>query len=382
MTTPDDLSVFRAKPFSEAVAKFEELLVQSGRAFLIGAGCSKCAGLPLTAELTDKALGSSALDGTSKAILTAVKDLFAGAGNAHIEDYLSELIDLLAISERRVDRGATQKDITLGATGYTAAQLRGAANQIKRAIAGVIEKKVSIETHRAFVAAVHRPLRVGKAAPGQVVDYLVLNYDTALEDALALERVPFSDGIDGGVTGWWNPQTFDRDGLGARVLKLHGSINWCELPSDPLPRRIAASLQMADASDRRILIWPASTKYRETQLDPFAQLADRARRVMRPNRGSQRVLVICGYGFGDTHINVEVDRALRESAGDLTVVACTSENEPTGQLKMWTEDEKIREQVLILANRGFFHGDSSEKSTTDLLWWKFENITRLLGGER
>ena len=117
MTTPDDLSVFRAKPFSEAVAKFEELLVQSGRAFLIGAGCSKCAGLPLTAELTDKALGSSALDGTSKAILTAVKDLFAGAGNAHIEDYLSELIDLLAIAERRVDRGAAQKDITLGATG-------------------------------------------------------------------------------------------------------------------------------------------------------------------------------------------------------------------------------------------------------------------------
>ena len=228
----------------------------------------------------------------------------------------------------------------------------------------------------------HRPLRVGKSAPGQVVDYLVLNYDTAIEDALALERVPFSDGIDGGVTGWWNPQTFDRDGLAARVLKLHGSINWCELPGDPLPRRIASSLQLADANDRRILIWPASTKYRETQLDPFAQLAERARRVMRPNRGSQRVLVICGYGFGDAHINIEVDRALRESAGDLTVVAFTSESEPTGQLKTWIEDEMIREQVLIFANRGFFHGDSSEKSTTDLLWWKFENITRLLGGKQ
>jgi hypothetical protein len=382
MTTPDDLSVLREKPFSEAVAKFEDLLVQSGRAFLIGAGCSKCAGLPLTYELTDKALGSSELDDTSKAILTAIKDLFAGAVNAHIEDYLSELIDLLAIAERRVARGATQKDIILDAAGYPVAQLRGAADQIKRAIASVIEKEISIEIHRAFVAAVHRPLRVGKAAPGQVVDYLVLNYDTAIEDALALERVPFSDGIDGGMTGWWNPQTFDRDDLAARVLKLHGSINWCELPNDPLPRRIASSLRVKDANDRRILIWPASTKYRETQLDPFAQLADRARRVMRPNRGSQRVLVICGYGFGDAHINIEVDRALRESAGDLTVVAFTSESEPTGQLKTWAEDEGIREQVLIFANRGFFHGDSSEKSTTDLLWWKFENITRLLGGER
>jgi hypothetical protein len=381
MTIPDDLSVLREKPFSDAVAKFDDLLIQSGRAFLIGAGCSKCAGLPLIAELTDLVLGNDALDGTSKTILTEVKKLFAGAANAHIEDYLSELIDLLAIAERRDERGATLKEIALGKTGYTAEQLRNTANQIKRAIAGVIDKKLSIETHRAFVQAVHRPVRVGKAAPGHVVDYLVLNYDTAIEDALALERVPYSDGIDGGVTGWWNPETFKRDGLAARVLKLHGSINWCEFPDDPLPRRVGSCLQIQDADDRRILIWPASTKYRETQMDPYAQLADRARRVMRPIRGSQCVLVICGYSFADTHINIEVDKALRESA-DLTIVAFTNDDEPTGQLKIWNEDQGIRDQVLIYSNRGFFHGETSERSTADLLWWKFENFTRLLGGER
>jgi hypothetical protein len=382
MTTPDDLSVLREKPFSDAVAKFDDLLIQSGRAFLIGAGCSKCAGLPLTTELTDLVLGSAALDGTSKTILSAVKNLFAGAPNSHIEDYLSELIDLLAITERRDERGATQKEIALEGTGYKAEQLRNTANQIKRVIAGVIEKKVSIKTHQAFVEAVHRPVRVGKPAPGQIVDYLVLNYDTAIEDALALERVPYSDGIEGGVTGWWNPQTFDRDGLAARVLKLHGSINWCEFSNDPLPRRMGPCLQIQDANDRRVLIWPASTKYREAQLDPFAQLADRARGVMRTSPGSQRVLVICGYSFGDTHINIEVDRFLRESAGDLTIVAFTNEDEPTGELKIWNEDPEIRDQVLIYSNRGFFHGDYSVRAETDLLWWKFENLTRLLGGER
>lgn len=382
MSTLDDLSILREKPFSEAISKFEELLNQSGRAFLIGAGCSKCAGLPLTAELTEKVLDSTELDDTSKALLTAVRGLFDGAANAHIEDYLSELIDLLAIAERRVERGATQQHTEIGGRSCTAAQLRSAADQIKRAIASIIEKKVTIETHRTFVAAIHRPLRVGKTAPGQVVDYLVLNYDNALEDALALERVPFSDGMDGGATGWWNPQTFDREGVAARVLKLHGSINWCELEDDPLPRRIAASLEVIGGNDRRILIWPASTKYRETQLDPYAQLMDRARRVMRPSRGSQRVLVVCGYGFGDAHINLEMDKALRESAGDLTVVAFTSEDKPTGQLKKWIEDQGICEQVLIFANLGFFHGRSSEKTATALPWWKFENITRLLGGER
>ena len=382
MNTHDDLSPLRERPFSEAVVKFEELLNQSGRAFLIGAGCSKCAGLPLTAELTERVLVSSEINECSKQLLSGIQGLFTGSSNAHIEDYLSELIDLLAIAERRADRSATQQDIVVAGNSYTAKQLRDAANQIKRAIAAVIEQKVSIEIHRAFAAAVHRPIRVGKQAPGQIVDYLVLNYDNALEDALALERVPFADGIDGGATGWWNPQTFERENLAARVLKLHGSINWCEFEGDPLPRRVAASLGLAIGGDRRILIWPASTKYRETQLDPYAQLTDRARRVMRPNRGTQRVLVVCGYSFGDTHINLELDRALRESAGDLTIVAFTSVNEPMGQLKIWIDDTRVRDQLLIFAKRGFFHGDRSWQSDVDLPWWKFENITRLLQGER
>jgi hypothetical protein len=382
MTMPDDLSPLGEKPFAEAVVKLDELLVQTGRAFLIGAGCSKCAGLPLTAELTEKALNGDALDDTTKAILSGIRDLFDGAAGANIEDYLSELIDLLAIADRRTLRGATQKDVTLAGSSYGAAQLRTAADQIKRGIAGVIDGEVSIETHRRFVRAVHRPLRPGTSTSGQAVDYLVLNYDTVLEDALALERISFADGLDGGVTGWWSPETFDRDGLAARVFKLHGSINWCELSDDPLPRRVGTRLQIASATDRRILISPASTKYRESQLDPYAQLAERARRVLRPSRNCQCVLVICGYRFGDAHINIEVDRALRESAGNLTIVAFTSENEPCGQLKTWHTDASVSERVLIFANRGFFHGTQASAATTDLLWWKFENVTRLLGGER
>ena len=382
MATHDDLSVLREKPFSDAVEKFEELLVQSRRAFLIGAGCSKCAGLPLTAELTTIAIQSDELDETSKEILAAIKKHFAGSTTSHIEDYLSELVDLLAIAERRANRGASQAQVEIDGKSYSDAQLRVAAEQIKKGISNAVEKRVEIETHRAFVHAVHRPARPGKAAPGSVVDYLVLNYDTVVEDALAVERIRYSDGIDGGVTGWWNPNTFCRGDLAARVLKLHGSVDWCEVAEDPLPRRIAQNLQVRGMQDRRILIWPASTKYQETQLDPFAQLAGLARDAMRPDRGSQRVLVICGYSFADAHINIEIDRALRESAGDLTVIAFSSEDEPVGQLEKWNQAAEIREQVLIYANRGFFHGAVAERATHALPWWKFENVVRLLGGER
>ncbi len=382
MTGPDDLSALRKQPFADAIVKLEKLLAQGGPAFLIGAGCSKCAGLPLIAELTQEAFTSTALDDTTKAILAAVRDLFQGSSDANIEDYLSELVDLLAIVDRRASRGATQNGTHLGGTSFGKDQLQTAIEQIKRGIASVIERKVSVEIHQRFVRAVHRPLRPGKPSAAQTVDYLVLNYDTVIEDALALERIPFADGLDGGVTGWWSPDMFDRNGLAARVLKLHGSINWYELPEDPLPRRVGPRLGFAAATTQRLLIWPASTKYRETQLDPFAQLTERARRGLRPDRESQRVLVVCGYRFGDAHINLELDRALREPAGNLTVAVFTSTNEPSGQLKDWHEDANVSEKVLVFANRGFFHGTDSTPASQDLPWWKFENITRLLEGER
>lgn len=382
MTMHDDLSALGQKPFADAVSKLEELLTQSGRVFLIGAGCSKCADLPLMAELTDMALSSKVLDATTKSILAAIKNQFDGAAGANIEDYLSELIDLVAIAERRELRGATQNQIVLGVSKYSAQQLRDATEQIKSGIAEVIDRKVSIDTHQNFIKAVHHTRRPGKSTSDQTVDYLVLNYDTLIEDALALTRLPYADGIEGGATGWWSPSTFDRSDLAARVFKLHGSIDWYGFSGDSLPRRVGNSLNVTAANNRQILIWPASTKYRETQLDPYAQLADRARRALPPRRGAQCVLVMCGYSFGDTHINHEIDRALRESAGELTIVAFTSDNEPCGLLQAWNSDSSVRDQVLIFANRGFFHGDQAHPATVDLLWWKFENVTRLLGGER
>ena len=382
MTAIGDLDVLREKRFSDAVKRFQDLFVQSGRAFLIGAGCSKCAGLPLTSELTQLAVDSNKLNSTSKTILESIKKHFEGSTNSHIEDYLSELVDLLAIAERRVHCEASQAQVKIDGKSYSDAQLRATVKQIKESISGSIDRKVEIETHRDFVHTVHRPVRDGRAPQGSIVDYIVLNYDTVIEDALAIERIPFSDGIEGGVTGWWNPKALDRDHLAARVLKLHGSVDWCEVPEDPLPRRISPNLRIQDMQDRPILIWPASTKYREAQLDPFAQLVERARRSLRPSRGTQRVLIICGYSFGDRHINIEIERALHESSGDLTVVAFSSEDCPVGQLEKWNQDSKIKEQVLIFAKGGFFHGDTVERANHELPWWKFEIVVRLLKGEQ
>ena len=382
MTTIDELSVLSKEPFSDALAGFLGIINSSSAlAFLIGAGCSRCAGLPLTNELTDQVLEDDKLDSPSKELLIAVRKEFAGGVDANIEDYLSEIVDMLAITERRAERGVEENTVIVGTDSYTAEQLRKASNLIKQAIASAIDRKVNIATHQRFVSSVHRPLRVGRQGLSQPVDYLVLNYDTIVEDSLAMARIPYADGLSGGATAWWDTNAFDVDGVSARVVKLHVSINWYQFPDDPLPRRIGTSIELEDQEDIPLLIWPSSTKYQEAQLDPFAQLLNHARRALRPESGSQRLLVICGYSFGDRHINLEIDRALHESRGDLTIAAFTDKNEPAGLLKNWHADNSVRDQVLVFAKRGFFHGNQAHASTEDLPWWKFENLTRILNGD-
>ena len=381
MTDSDELSALREEPFSKAIEQFEGLINGcDALTFLIGAGCSKCVDLPLAKELTDLVLNSTALNCFSKQILNAVKDEFADADDSHIEDYLSEIVDLLAIADRRAERGVQNSTIDVGDSQYTAEQLLTASNQIKREIASTINQKVSISTHLEFITSVHKPARVGRPVRARPVDYLVLNYDTIIEDALALGKIPFADGLNGGATAWWEPNTFDADDLFARVFKVHGSINWRQFQDEISPRRVGSGIELPNESNLPVLIWPSSTKYQETQLDPFAQLLDRARQAMKPPPGAQRLLVICGYSFGDKHINFEIDKALRESYGNLTVAAFTDAVDPKGKLKEWNEDVAVREQVLIFTRRGFFHGNEREPSPHDLYWWKFEILTMILGG--
>ena len=198
----DDLSPLKEPAFATALNDLDDLLTQSGKAFLIGAGCSKCAGLPLMADLTTRTLASTKLSDPTKTILSTIEGLFAGAHAANIEDYLSELVDLLAIAERRGVRGATTHTAPLGEAHYTAEQLADAVDEIKTAIAEVIDVSVSMDVHWKFVQTVHRPSRPGRTVAARPVDYLILNYDTLLESALALQRLRYADGMNGGNSAW------------------------------------------------------------------------------------------------------------------------------------------------------------------------------------
>ncbi len=376
----DDLSVFSLPELKDVVQDMRDLLSQSQLAFLLGAGCSKIAGLPLMPELTRTVLDHNKIGDNTKRLLDKVRELYSDAASATIEDYMSEIVDLLSIAERRTQRGASQSKVSVGDQERDATELQAALNEIKGTISSAIgDKEVNIATHQQFVRAIHGSLQAGK--PGRCVDYFILNYDTLIEDALGLERVVYCDGFTGAATGWWEPSTFMADVKVSRVFKIHGSIDWCLLKDDSLPRRIRSGIK-TESDRNHVLIYPAATKYQEAQRDPFAQMLHYMRQSLCPGEGKEMVLAICGYSFGDSHIDLEIENALYQSKGRLTVVAFVGTDEPEGKLRNWLDDSVISEQIRVYANKGFFHGNKQSKNDEDLPWWKFEILARLLGGER
>jgi len=376
----EDLSVFSNGEPKTFVQDMCYLLSQRRLAFLFGAGCSRCAGLPLMSELTDNVLNHKMVSETTKNLLEEIRDSFAGAQYTTIEDYMSEIIDLLSIAERRNQRGASQAKVTLADQERDASELQKALDEIKKTISSSISDiDVNITTHQQFIRAIHNTLQAGKA--NRCVDYFILNYDTLVEDALGLECVHYCDGFNGAATGWWDPNVFNDENKTARVFKIHGSIDWCYLKDDFLPRRIRSKIK-TESERSNVLIFPASTKYQETQRDPFAQIINFMRQSISLSDKEELVLAICGYSFSDSHINLEIENALSQSGDGLTIAAFVETNEPEGVLLEWINDTGISDQIRVYAKNSFYHGEKVYKQDADLPWWKFEVLSRLLGGER
>ncbi len=376
----DDLSIFFSPDYKDILADLRDLLSQNRIAFLLGAGSSQAAGLPLMPELTTRVVQGSAANDNSKKVFESIITNYSDSHQATIEDYMSELVDYLSIAHRRISRGVDLAKIAIGTDEFKLTDLAESLAQIKIAIVDSLrDEQIEISYHRQFIRAIHSSLQAGKS--DRIVHYFVLNYDTLIEDALGLEKIKYVDGFSGGATGWWDPTTFLDKNIRARIFKIHGSIDWRLLKSDSLPRRLREGL-LPDDGLANILIYPAETKYKEAQRDPFAQLIQEMRDRLRPTKGQELVLAICGYSFGDAHINLEIETALAQSAGRLTIVAFTGDDEPQGVLGLWLANPALADQIKVYANKGFFHTENTVRSSADLPWWKFEILARLLGGER
>ena len=168
-------------------------------------------------------------------------------------------------------------------------------------------------------------------------------------------------------------------GCRAHVIKLHGSIDW-HLGEDGKVWRVRDKDLYPDRAGR-VLIYPQATKYIATQRDPFAAQFDVFRRTL--SNGSDNVLAICGYSFGDDHINQEIEFALSAPTSKTTILAFCEELDDIipPVLEAWRQSSWGK-RVYVMTQRGLYAGPvgplHGRTDGSSLNWWTFGGVTDVL----
>lgn len=377
---------------NDNLKQLDDLLAANNQSWLLGAGISLNAGIPLMGPLTSRVLAmvDQKAEDQTKRVLEAIRTELPET--SHIEHILSHLGDYATIAERSKD-----KKVTIGRVVLDTKALGELHSQILRWMAQTIrfgyvpacgeepekigtseEPIVKVDAHKEFLSALFNRNQAGVAERRRAVGLFTINYDTLLEDALSLCRLSYWDGFSGGAVAYRSYRYGEKEpeaGYRAHVIKLHGSIDWHVGDDERIWRVRDGDLYPNKTS--RVLIYPQATKYLATQRDPFAAQFDLFRRTLSTN--TENVLAICGYSFGDDHINEEVELALQRPENKTTILAFAEALNPT--LKKWRTLPWAK-RLYAITGDGLFVGDegpffcSSDENKRE--WWKFEGVTRIL----
>ena len=377
----------------DILTQLDNLLASSNQSWLFGAGISRDAGIPLMRPLTERVLAKATTDGEPHdvAVLEFVKRELPQ--DSHIEHILSQLGDYRTIADRSKDKTATFDTISLtvelldalhlrvltwiGETirwGYRPADPDGREEEV-----GTLENRiVTIDHHLAYVSALFNRSQAGLAERRRAVRLFTTNYDTLIEDALALGGFSFWDGFSGGAVAYRSHRYGDEEPNHrerAHVVKLHGSIDW-HLGEDGRVWRVRDG-DLYPMRRSRVLIYPQSTKYLATQRDPFAAQFDLFRRALSAQE--ENVLATCGYSYGDEHINQEIELALHRPENKTTLLAFTPDLNPT--LERWRKGLAAK-RIYVLTRDGVYIGANDPLVApippAERDWWTLHGVTRML----
>ena len=375
----------------------------------LGAGASLEANLPLVSGLTRRVrtvLADTPVEQEAhpnSMIGHLIDGLRSDVGqHATIEDILDHLADHLSIARRSADQSVLMKMVTpdgLSQTEkFTFSELQSVHQEILRTIRdtlrwgyvhsenpaqcieGTSESPIlQIQHHLSFVDVLFGVLRAGRELRMQPIEFFTTNYDTLIEDALALRAVPYTDGFCGGAVAHWEPSTLgglksEAQVIRAKVTKIHGSIDWARLGDYVIRRRISDSYPEGETD---LLIYPQALKYELTKREPFDTLFGQFRKSL--HRRSPQVLFSCGYGFGDEHVNEEILLALNGTDSQLTLVIFSKKHD--GRPADW-QTKEFGERVYMITEDGIWRGNDGPylKPPADRAhnWWTFSGMTAFL----
>lgn len=378
----------------ELFSQIEKHLECSEQSWLLGAGISFDAKLPLMYPLTNKVKKDvkSSHNNLYEEIIAPLFDELPES--CHIEHILSHLGDYAALAERN-----KEKKTVINGRKVELEVLEEAHNTILESISNVIRcgyvegrdgmedeegtlsaPIVDIGSHLEFIDTLFNHASAGVHERRKTVNIFTTNYDTLLEDALALNKVPYWDGFAGGAVAHRTQRYGEpapTNGQRANLIKMHGSIDWF-LCDKGYVWRVRDNDRYPKA-DRRVLIYPQATKYIATQQDPFSSQFDLFRKSL--NSRQNNTLAVCGYSFGDDHINNEIEFALSKEENKTVLLAFLEcRDDIPVCLKKW-RSSSFGSRILIASLRGLYVGDQGpfkRKDDDDDYWWTFKGVISVL----
>lgn len=146
---------------------------------------------------------------------------------------------------------------------------------------------------------------IGKADRKNGIEIFTTNYDYLFEIALEDKSVPYYDGFSGSYKPFFDGESVNDMSFlpkQTKLWKIHGSLGWYW---DEDYNRIVR--ETASSSDNDIMIFPSTLKYDQSRKQPYTALGDRLTNFIKQD---DSILIICGYSFGDEHINERIISAL------------------------------------------------------------------------
>ena len=322
--------------------------------FLFAAGCPlsiREAGGPLLPDMAGLTKIIQDLHATDAAT-TPYKRLIAELGKAgkdilNLEDVLTYIRSMKEVSTG----GGTVR-------GFTEDELKILETEICSTIAHAVSKDLpdGDNSYRRFARWVSS---IDRLTP---IEIFTTNYDLLLEQALEEQCVPFFDGFTGSRFPFFDIHSVEENELPtywARLWKLHGSVNW-----KSMPRGICRVSKGTQGSPE--LIYPSKLKYDQSRKMPFLAMSDRLTNfLLKPHA----VLFICGYSFGDEHINDTIINALKinQSANVVALMYGKMKRDLSGNL---AAPEAV-ERALERPNLSIWHDEEAVIGAQRREWSKF-----------
>jgi hypothetical protein len=377
----------------EFVRGLQQILVSDSKrvGFLFGAGtsmsckrgCSKASVIPGVQEMTKIIVDKIDEEDFKKALRQIEEELSTTDVGFQIEYILSNIIQKEQVIGKEKLCGLKKEDF------------EALRKKIEKDIIEIVSVHKNRELFMKDLLHCDFALWVSHATRKYPVEIFTTNYDYLFELALEYHNVNYFDGFDGSFEPFFSPSLVEELSTlpqYQKLWKLHGSLGW---DYDDKNKKIIRR----DQNENTIIVFPNILKYDNSKKQPYVSFIDRLVRFISTD---DSVLIVCGYSFGDQHINEAILTALErtrashviglyyDDLAEVSVVAELAKKQPKlsmygkrnaviggkyGKWKLKTEPSKDDSILIDL----YFDEDAAipSKDSTSTHIWTDEGLFKL-----